>query len=183
MYHLGDSGYDLEVGYLTPYKDCKYGLFESVFHKLKVRKDDPIIEKHKAFNTAHANKRVIVEHVIGLLKQRWKILKQGKKHDPIMINKIIAGVCGLHNFLWEYNYGRDVIETYPMTGWARAHVENGIEAPDMQELICEKLSNNQGGLRKMILEISKRVGGFSGVSSYCCQQHVVYYHLETNYLW
>lgn len=93
--------------------------------------------KHKAFIHAHWRKRVYVEHTIGLLKERWLILKHGSAHDVEMVNKIILWCCGLHNYLWDCNHGDTSIQSYRMSSWARRNMVTEIET--MQDYISDGL--------------------------------------------
>ncbi|WVZ91084.1 LOW QUALITY PROTEIN: hypothetical protein U9M48_037302, partial [Paspalum notatum var. saurae] len=78
-YYLVDSGYANQKGYLAPYR-----------RTISVPK-----ELH--FNSHHASLRNV--HAFGVLKNRWRILRDIPCYGRDRQRKIIIACCALHNFL------------------------------------------------------------------------------------
>uniref|UniRef100_A0A452YGR6 DDE Tnp4 domain-containing protein n=1 Tax=Aegilops tauschii subsp. strangulata TaxID=200361 RepID=A0A452YGR6_AEGTS len=68
MYYLVDSGYPNRVGYLAPYKGQTY-------HLPEFRAGRPPTGKLEVYNHAHSSLRNVVERTFGVLKQKWRILR------------------------------------------------------------------------------------------------------------
>ena len=104
---LGDSGYTASLRMLTPY-----------------RNPQAQIEENAEFNLIFSSARVVVEHVMGLLKSRWSFLRGIRTQfretkDLEDINSQIVAAVVLHNIvmlrkdLWtEPISNDDLIETH-----------------------------------------------------------------------
>ena len=82
---LGDSGYTASLRMLTPF-----------------RNPQAQIEENAEFNVIFSSARVVVEHVMGLLKSRWSFLRGIRtqfraKQDLEDINSQIVCAVVLHN--------------------------------------------------------------------------------------
>ena len=87
-YLLGDSGYALHPFVLTP------------FRRPQVLKS----KKCEDFNKVHSSARVAVENTIGVLKGKWRILKNipiqiNCNEDVMKIDEMVSVCALLHNFL------------------------------------------------------------------------------------
>lgn len=82
---LGDSGYALRPWLLTPL-------------------GDPFEEPEKRYNRAHKSTRTIIEHVNGILKQRFRCCSKYRvmHYHPEVASKIINTCCVLHNMCMEH---------------------------------------------------------------------------------
>jgi hypothetical protein len=91
-YYLVDSGYRNQVGYLAPYKGIKY-------HLQEYRNAGPPQDMEETFNYAHSSPRNVVERSIGVLKMKWRMLKEIPPYSPDKQSEIIQAACALHNFI------------------------------------------------------------------------------------
>jgi len=85
QYLLGDLAYSLGKHMLTPYTS-----------------PNDILPGNPEFNAKFSSARVIIEHVMGILKSRWAALKNirvqvKKKIDFAIVNKWIVAIFVLHN--------------------------------------------------------------------------------------
>lgn len=92
-YILADAVYGIKSKILTPFRGTRYHLQEySSINSPNNAKE--------LFNLRHSVKRNVIERVIGILKRRWKILKDGNESlDKEFINASITACMFLHNFL------------------------------------------------------------------------------------
>ncbi|XP_056690684.1 uncharacterized protein [Spinacia oleracea] len=94
-YYLADKGYPQREGYLTPYHKTRY-------HQSEFRGANPRGER-EIFNRAHSSLRSCIERAFGILKARWKILKELPMYSPQDQNRIICASCALHNYIRRSN--------------------------------------------------------------------------------
>jgi hypothetical protein len=80
------------MGYLAPYKGTKY-------HLQEYRGAAPPQGMEETFNYAHSSLRNVVERSIGVLKMKWRMLKEIPRYEPNKQSKIIQAACALHNFV------------------------------------------------------------------------------------
>ncbi|CAH1988141.1 unnamed protein product [Acanthoscelides obtectus] len=83
---LGDSAYPCLRNLLTPYKDT-----------------GSLSQVQKSFNKKLGHGRVLTEHTIGLLKQRFRQLYHIKSRDIKFICHFIRACCVLHNLCIDNN--------------------------------------------------------------------------------
>ena len=76
-YYLVDSGYRNQVGYLAPYKGTKY-------HLQEYRNAGPPQGMEETFNHLQ-----VVERSIGVLKMKWRMLKEIPPYSPDKQSEII----------------------------------------------------------------------------------------------
>ena len=53
----------------------------------------------ETFNYAHSSLRNVVERSIGVLKMKWRMLKEIPPYSPDKQSEIIQAACALHNFI------------------------------------------------------------------------------------
>ena len=70
-YYLGDAGFSLKSGLLTPYRGIRYHLKEYSTRGPQNAKE--------IFNHRHASLRTIIERAFGVLKKRFPIIANGTK--------------------------------------------------------------------------------------------------------
>jgi len=92
-YYLADSGYANRVGYLAPYKGTTYHIPE--FR----HRSGPPQGKYEMFNFLHSSLRNVIERSFGVLKQKWRILKDMPSFSPSTQKRIIMACLALHNFI------------------------------------------------------------------------------------
>ncbi|EJT75208.1 hypothetical protein GGTG_05145 [Gaeumannomyces tritici R3-111a-1] len=96
-YYVGDAGFGLGQGVITPYGATKYHLQEQGF----ARPETP----EELFNLHHAKIRVRVERSFGELKNRWKIVRgPGPSYSIRTQISIVLAVTALQNFIWEREF-------------------------------------------------------------------------------
>ncbi|XP_028204632.1 putative nuclease HARBI1 isoform X2 [Glycine soja] len=100
-YYLGDAGFMLKRGVLTPYRGVRYHLKEYSIRSPQNSKE--------LFNHRHASLRNVIERCFGVLKKRFPILSTGTEpfYSFEVMTDIVLACCILHNFLM----GVDVDET------------------------------------------------------------------------
>jgi hypothetical protein len=87
-YLLADGGYTLTQNQIVPYRNPQ--------------------GEQSEFNMEFSSARIIVEHVMGLLKGRWGSLRGlriqiHKKEDIERVNRWIVAVLILHNMVMKFN--------------------------------------------------------------------------------
>lgn len=80
-YHLvADSAYPLNEYILTPFRDNGY-----------------LNAQQKNFNRKLSSIRISIEHVFGILKSRFRILRYVNKYNTLYIPQLVLACCILHN--------------------------------------------------------------------------------------
>nr|XP_043624682.1 protein ALP1-like [Erigeron canadensis] len=91
-YYLVDAGYTNGEGFLAPYTGQRY-------HLNDWRDGHQPTTPKEFYNMKHSSARNVIERCFGLLKGRWKILKDNSFY-PIDTNiRIIMACCFLHNYI------------------------------------------------------------------------------------
>ena len=112
-----DSGYAGERGYLGPHRNTRY--------HLKQFEDRRPERFEEVFNFHHASLRNVIERGFGVVKARWKILKEVPHYPREKQNKIILAAFGLHNFLRDKLPPRPVREiTQLSVDWVAANASD-----------------------------------------------------------
>ncbi|XP_052107457.1 protein ALP1-like [Arachis duranensis] len=91
-YYLCDAGYMNREGFLAPYKGQKYHLSEFNPHNQPSTVQEP-------FNMKHSQARNVIERTFGVLKARWKILRERSFYPIKTQGRIITACCLLHNHI------------------------------------------------------------------------------------
>jgi hypothetical protein len=115
-YYLGDTGYTLEKGYLTPYYGTRYHADE--FKGIDLR----TLGREEKFNHIHAGLRNVIEHRFEVLKERWHILEKVPFFRREKQAMIIISCFAMDNYLWLRTHGAHPL-TYPMSEWVEANRE------------------------------------------------------------
>ncbi|XP_022681192.1 protein ALP1-like [Setaria italica] len=97
-FYLVDSGYANRTGYLAPYKGTKYYLPE--FRAGQIPKG-----KKEHFNYAHSSLRNVIERSFGVLKNKWRILRDLPSYPMAKQSQIIIACMAIHNFIRESAIG------------------------------------------------------------------------------
>ncbi|KAM3192559.1 hypothetical protein ACQJBY_069652 [Aegilops geniculata] len=93
MYYLVDSSYPTRVGYLAPYKGTTYHLAEFRAGRR------PPSGKFEVFNHDHSALQNVIERSFGVLKQKWRILRDVPHFKVGSQTMIISACMTLHNFI------------------------------------------------------------------------------------
>lgn len=92
-YLLGDAGYPLTDHVLTPYRGTRYHLSE--FRGAARQISTP----EELFNHRHSSLQNVVERHFGVVKRKWKILRDMRNFKFDAQVKLVYADCVLHNFL------------------------------------------------------------------------------------
>nr|XP_025686021.1 putative nuclease HARBI1 [Arachis hypogaea] len=92
-FYLGDAGFMLKHGLITPYRSVRY-------HLKEYARRGPENEK-ELFNLRHASLRNVIKRSFGVLKKRFAIITSGTEphYDFETMTEIVLACCILHNFL------------------------------------------------------------------------------------
>ncbi|CAJ2655852.1 unnamed protein product [Trifolium pratense] len=102
-YYLGDAGFPLKGGILTPYRGVRYHLKEYSARGPQNHKE--------LFNLRHSSLRNVTERTFGVLKKRFPIIGGGNEpyySFPVMTDIFIA-CCILHNYLMGVDIDNQII--------------------------------------------------------------------------
>jgi hypothetical protein len=55
------------------------------------------------FNHCHSALRNVIEHIFGVLKRQWGILRHAPEYDMDIQARIPVVLCALHNFIQKYH--------------------------------------------------------------------------------
>ncbi|KAL4321402.1 hypothetical protein AHAS_Ahas14G0106900 [Arachis hypogaea] len=86
------NGFSIPQGFLAPYRGQKYHLSEFNPH------NQPSTAQ-KFFNMKHSQARNVIERAFGVLKARWKILRERSFYPIKTQGRIITACCLLHNHI------------------------------------------------------------------------------------
>ncbi|MGH0148826.1 UNVERIFIED_CONTAM: hypothetical protein FKN15_013494, partial [Acipenser sinensis] len=84
MHIIGDAAYPLSPHLLTPFRDNGH-----------------LTQQQKRFNKKLSSARMVIERALGLLKNRFRILKGLHMHDIQNISTAVTACCVLHNICLE----------------------------------------------------------------------------------
>ena len=90
---LADAGFKLQFDVLVPYRGVRYHLAEFGPGNRAPQ------NARELFNLRHSQMRVIVECVIGIIKERWHMLQGVPSYAPETQTLIIRAAGLLHNFV------------------------------------------------------------------------------------
>jgi len=79
---LGDSAYPLDSFIMTPYKNT-----------------GNLTAEQRKYNAVHSSSRCCVERCIGLLKGKFRRLKNFDAQDDVLMCKLIVGSAVVHNII------------------------------------------------------------------------------------
>lgn len=90
---MADAGFQLKIGFLTPYRSTHYHLKEYSVHQPE--------NAREVFNLRHSSLRNAIERAFGVLKKKFPIIASGTEpHYPVDTQSdIILACCILHNYL------------------------------------------------------------------------------------
>ncbi|XP_057458064.1 uncharacterized protein LOC130748834 [Lotus japonicus] len=92
-FYLGDAGFMLKPGILTPYRGVRYHLKEYSTRGPQ--------NPRELFNLRHSSLRNVIERTFGVLKKRFPIISSGTEphYSFEVMRNIVVACCILHNFL------------------------------------------------------------------------------------
>ena len=93
MYYLVDTGDNNRVGYLATYKCTTYNIAKFQSGRR------PANGKFEVFNYLYSSLRNVIERTFGVLKQKWRILRDVPHFKVGSQTMIISACMMLHNFI------------------------------------------------------------------------------------
>jgi hypothetical protein len=90
---LGDAGYGLSHGCLTPYRGVRYHLKEWARRDLRPQ------NKEELYNLRHSSLRNVIERIFGVLKKRFPILVVMPSYSFLDQIKLVKSAVLIHNFI------------------------------------------------------------------------------------
>ncbi|CAF1929731.1 unnamed protein product, partial [Brassica napus] len=97
-YYLGDSGYPLRPGFLTPYRGERY-------HPSQYDGASPPSSYKEMFNKRHSSLRSVIERTFGVWKGKWRVLREKPRYNIHVQRRVVAATMALHNFIRLSNLG------------------------------------------------------------------------------
>ncbi|XP_043687497.1 uncharacterized protein LOC122638708 [Telopea speciosissima] len=92
-YYVVDSGYASQTGYLIPFRGERYDLPDYRENRRKPT------TANELFNYRHSSLRNVIERTFGVLKNKFKLLRQMNGYSLQDQAHIVLACCGLHNFI------------------------------------------------------------------------------------
>ena len=93
-FYVADAGFGVRTGIVIPFPYVRYHLQD-----WRDTQNPPETEK-ELYNLRHAGIRVVVEQAFGIVKRKWKIIRNAPvEYSMIRQIQIVYAVTGLHNFL------------------------------------------------------------------------------------
>ncbi|XP_050264154.1 protein ALP1-like [Quercus robur] len=90
-YYLGDAGYGVRKGIISPYRGVRY--------HLKEFSDNPPRNDKELFNLRHSSLRTSIERCFGVLKKRFRVLDAEPFWSfPTQVDVVLA-CCIIHNHI------------------------------------------------------------------------------------
>uniref|UniRef100_A0A2N9I3Z0 Myb/SANT-like domain-containing protein n=1 Tax=Fagus sylvatica TaxID=28930 RepID=A0A2N9I3Z0_FAGSY len=90
-YYLGDAGYGVRKGVISPYRSVRYHLNEF--------SDNPPRNGKELFNLRHSSLRTTIERCFGILKKRFRVLDAEPFWSfPTQVDVVLA-CCIIHNHI------------------------------------------------------------------------------------
>lgn len=115
-YYLADAGYPSSDHTLVPYRGVRYHLNEQGLARTRPE------NAKELYNLRHAMLRNVVERIIGVLKNRFRLLKV---HNEYPIEKQVQGIYAatvIHNYLQGYNEADIVLDDYTVPAQSANHL-------------------------------------------------------------
>lgn len=96
-YYLADAGYYNSEFMLVPYERVRYHLREWKLSGMEPENKDEL------FNKRHVSRRNTIGRTFGVLKRKWKILKEPAEFPINTQLKIVLALTAVHNFIKNMN--------------------------------------------------------------------------------
>jgi hypothetical protein len=97
-YLLADAGFAARTGLLVPYRGVRYHLREWAL----VQNNRPSNHK-ELFNLRHSQLRNVIERAFGVLKRRFRVLKDHNEYDTKTQAQLVPALCAIHNFIMTFD--------------------------------------------------------------------------------
>ena len=92
-YYLGDAGYGVQKGILSPYRGVRY--------HLKEFSDHPPKNERELFNLRHSSLRTTIERCFGVLKKRFRVLDAESFWSFQIQVEVLLACSIIHNHILE----------------------------------------------------------------------------------
>lgn len=97
-YFLGDAGFPGRIGLLVPYRGVRYHLRE-----FAVALNSRPSNYKELFNLRHSQLRNVIERAFGVLKKRFRIIKENNDYSTRTQAMLMTAVSALHNFIMTFD--------------------------------------------------------------------------------
>ncbi|OJA15210.1 hypothetical protein AZE42_12807 [Rhizopogon vesiculosus] len=97
QYFLADTGFGTSDVLLVPYQGVHYHLKEWRQANVKPRNAEEL------FNHRYSALCNVIEHIFGVMKHQWGILRHVPEYSMDIQARIPAALCALHNFIQKYH--------------------------------------------------------------------------------
>ena len=135
-YYLGDVGYGVRKGIISPYRDVCY--------HLKEFSDNPPRNDKELFNLRHSSLRTSIEHCFGVLKKRFCVLDAKPFWSfPTQMDVILA-CCIIHNHI----LGVDPLDSIMSNGLHGSPLANDSTSRRVQQSQREVQEENREWVQK-----------------------------------
>ena len=91
-YYLGDAGYGIRNGILSPYRGVRY-------HLKEFGSENPPQNEKELYNLRHSSLRTTIERGFGILKKRFRVLDSEPHWSYNVQVDIVLACCVIHNFI------------------------------------------------------------------------------------
>ncbi|KAG6488995.1 hypothetical protein ZIOFF_050253 [Zingiber officinale] len=116
QFYLVDSGYPNMPGFLAPYRGRRY-------HLRDYQGQGRPRGKEELFNYRHSTCRNIIERCIGVLKARFRILKDMPNYPITRQRLILVACCAVHNFIRRHHAMNNLFMEYSSDDMLMSGVE------------------------------------------------------------
>jgi hypothetical protein len=161
-YYLADAGFPNSLSLMLPYRGVRYHLMEwsradlryciSFLYSIIVFL--PICNRpataHELFNLRHASACNIVEHIFGILKNRFAILRSNPNLDMDTQARIAPALAAIHNVIREYD-ANEIDELLNDNDDATGAIEPSEDTGDLAEGPARNTERQEADARRDII--------------------------------
>lgn len=124
-YYLGDAGYGLRKGIISPYRKTRY--------HLKEFSNDPPQSKEELFNLRHSSLRTTIERCFGVLKKRFRVLDAEPYWSFKTQVDVVLACCVIHNYIMGVDPVDSIMEEVNEDMWRDQNREVGQSQMEVRE--------------------------------------------------
>jgi hypothetical protein len=137
-FYLADAGFGVTRGMLVPFRGVRYHLREWGAGNTKPQ------NRNELYNLRHATYRNVIERVFGVMKRRFKIIREVNSYDLTTNAKIMCALAALHNFIRKHD--RDDLPE----PWVDDDMDVDVESDENQTILDEDATAQGSHLRTSI---------------------------------
>ncbi|KAJ4798203.1 nuclease [Rhynchospora pubera] len=149
-YYLVDAGYANTHQFLSPYRGKTYHLAK--FQQR--RPENRYRNAEELYNHRHAQLRNVVEKAFGILKGRFRILKDMHRYKYAFQTNLVIACCVLHNFINRHQKLQDEQDYESESTSSDGSDDSDIDVPSTSANVSRGTDAERGGaLRDSIRDI------------------------------